>query len=352
MFTTTTHPPTRTAPPPGRSRRLLGVLVAAALVAAGIGIPAAAAQAEPVLLSQGKTVTASSTESADYTPASAAVDGNAGTRWASTAVRRAVADRRPGGDRAGRARSCSPGRRPTGPGTRSGRRTTARPGRASTRRPPARVARRRWTSPAAAGTCSCSAPSAPPATATRSGRCRSTAPPAGRSRRRARAARPTSRRARPRPRRRPSRARAPRPASRSTATPAPRPRPSTATANTRWASQFSDAQWIQVDLGATATVDRVELRWEAAYGKAFQVQLSPNGTTWTTVATVTNGTGGNQTVAASGTGRYLRLNLTARGTGYGYSLWDLAVLRHGWRDARLRTPRSRCRRPRRAPTRP
>ena len=95
--------------------------------------------------------------------------------------------------------------------------------------------------------------------------------------------------------------------------------------NTRWASQFSDAQWIQVDLGATATVDRVELRWEAAYGKAFQVQLSPNGTTWTTVATVSNGTGGNQTVAASGTGRYLRLNLTARGTGYGYSLYELGV---------------------------
>ena len=37
--------------------------------------------------------------------------------------------------------------------------------------------------------------------------------------------------------------------------------------NTRWASQFSDAQWIQVDLGATATVDRVELRWEAAYAQ-------------------------------------------------------------------------------------
>ncbi|WP_456785910.1 DUF1996 domain-containing protein [Cellulomonas sp. P5_C5] len=109
--------------------------------------------------------------------------------------------------------------------------------------------------------------------------------------------------------------------------------------NTRWASQFSDAQWIQVDLGATATVDRVELRWEAAYAKAFQVQLSPNGTTWTTVATVTNGTGGNQTVAASGTARYLRLNLTARGTGYGYSLWDLAVYGTGGASTAPHTPK-------------
>ncbi|GEK20388.1 DUF1996 domain-containing protein [Cellulomonas xylanilytica] len=109
--------------------------------------------------------------------------------------------------------------------------------------------------------------------------------------------------------------------------------------STRWASQFSDAQWIQVDLGGTATVDRVELRWEAAYAKAFQVQLSPNGTTWTTVATVTNGTGGNQTVAAPGTGRYLRLNLTARGTGYGYSLWDLAVLGTGGGTTPPHTPK-------------
>ncbi|MFR9781098.1 discoidin domain-containing protein, partial [Micromonospora sp. MS34] len=38
---------------------------------------------------------------------------------------------------------------------------------------------------------------------------------------------------------------------------------------TRWSSAFSDPQWLQVDLGATATVDQVELVWEAAYGRAF-----------------------------------------------------------------------------------
>ena len=56
--------------PPTRGRRLLGVLIAGALVATAIAIPAVAAQAaDPVLLSQGKTVTASSVENADYTPA-------------------------------------------------------------------------------------------------------------------------------------------------------------------------------------------------------------------------------------------------------------------------------------------
>jgi hypothetical protein len=28
---------------------------------------------------------------------------------------------------------------------------------------------------------------------------------------------------------------------------------------TRWSSQFSDPQWIQVDLGASATIDQVSL---------------------------------------------------------------------------------------------
>ena len=33
---------------------------------------------------------------------------------------------------------------------------------------------------------------------------------------------------------------------------------------TRWSSQFSDPQWLQVDLGATATIDQVTLVWEGA----------------------------------------------------------------------------------------
>jgi len=33
---------------------------------------------------------------------------------------------------------------------------------------------------------------------------------------------------------------------------------------TRWSSQFSDPQWIQVDLGTRATIDEVRLNWETA----------------------------------------------------------------------------------------
>ncbi|MDX6221841.1 MAG: hypothetical protein QOD91_895 [Frankiales bacterium] len=94
---------------------------------------------------------------------------------------------------------------------------------------------------------------------------------------------------------------------------------------TRWSSAFSDPQWLQVDLGATRTISQVVLNWEAAAGKAFQIQTSPDGTNWTSIYSTTTGTGGVQTLSVSGSGRYVRMYGTARATAYGYSLWELQV---------------------------
>jgi hypothetical protein len=94
---------------------------------------------------------------------------------------------------------------------------------------------------------------------------------------------------------------------------------------TRWSSAASDPQWIQIDLGSSKQVCQVVLNWEAAYGKAFTIQVSDNATTWTDVYSTTTGTGGTQTLTVAGTGRYVRMNGTVRGTVYGYSLWEFAV---------------------------
>ena len=94
---------------------------------------------------------------------------------------------------------------------------------------------------------------------------------------------------------------------------------------TRWSSAFSDPQWLQVDLGAPHAISRVVLRWEAAYGRAFQLQTSPDGVTWATIYSTTTGTGGVQDLTVSGNGRYVRMNGTQRATQYGYSLWEFQV---------------------------
>jgi beta-glucanase (GH16 family) len=95
---------------------------------------------------------------------------------------------------------------------------------------------------------------------------------------------------------------------------------------TRWSSQATDAQWLRVDLGATYAINRVKLTWENAYGKDYAVEISADTVNWTTLKTVTgNTTLTNDLTGLSGSGRYVRLRGTARGTGYGYSLWELEV---------------------------
>jgi beta-glucanase (GH16 family) len=93
----------------------------------------------------------------------------------------------------------------------------------------------------------------------------------------------------------------------------------------RWSSAFSDPQWLQVDLGAVHTLSHVLLNWEAAYGRAFQIQTSTNGTSWTNVYSTTTGTGGVQDLNVSGSGRYVRMYGTQRSTPYGYSLYEFQV---------------------------
>ena len=95
---------------------------------------------------------------------------------------------------------------------------------------------------------------------------------------------------------------------------------------TRWASAYSDPQWLRVDLAAPHTINRVVLRWEAAYGRAYQVQVSPDGNAWSTIYSTTTGDGGvDDLTGLSGSGRYVRVYATTRGTEWGYSLWEFEV---------------------------
>ncbi|MEU5388996.1 discoidin domain-containing protein [Kitasatospora cineracea] len=107
---------------------------------------------------------------------------------------------------------------------------------------------------------------------------------------------------------------------------------------TRWSSAAADPQWLQVDLGAVLPVCRVSLAWEAAYATAFQVQVSADGANWTSVYSTTTGTGGTQTLDVTGTGRYVRVYGTQRATQYGYSLWEFQVFTGGGGSTPTPTP--------------
>jgi hypothetical protein len=96
--------------------------------------------------------------------------------------------------------------------------------------------------------------------------------------------------------------------------------------STRWSSSFSDPQWLQLDFGATKNFARVKINWETAYAKDYQIQTSSDGSTWTSIRTVTGGDGGlDDLTGLSGTGRYLRVYGTQRATVYGYSIYEIEV---------------------------
>lgn len=95
---------------------------------------------------------------------------------------------------------------------------------------------------------------------------------------------------------------------------------------TRWASvPGADPQWIYIDLGARYDICKVILSWEAAFGKDFQLQVSDDAINWTTVKTVAANTVLQNILYIKGTGRYVRMLGTARGTTYGYSLYEFQV---------------------------
>jgi hypothetical protein len=97
-------------------------------------------------------------------------------------------------------------------------------------------------------------------------------------------------------------------------------------AGTRWSSSFVDPSWISVDLNQSYSINRVKITWETALGRNYEIQISNNGSTWTTLRPVVGNTAlVNDHTGLSGTGRYIRIYGTVRGTQWGYSIFELEV---------------------------
>lgn len=94
---------------------------------------------------------------------------------------------------------------------------------------------------------------------------------------------------------------------------------------TRWSSGASDTESITVDLGVSTYIDSVILRWEAAYGQDYDIELSDDGVNFTTAVSVTGGDGGVDDLPVGANGRYVRMQGVTRGSPWGYSLWEFEI---------------------------
>ncbi len=96
--------------------------------------------------------------------------------------------------------------------------------------------------------------------------------------------------------------------------------------DTRWSSLYSDPEWISVDLGTNYAINRVKLTWAWNSTADYDIQVSTDNVSWTTIKSVSgNTTTVNDNTGLSGTGRYVRIYCTARLSEWGHSIYELEV---------------------------
>ncbi|MFP4418474.1 MAG: glycoside hydrolase family 9 protein [Chitinispirillaceae bacterium] len=103
----------------------------------------------------------------------------------------------------------------------------------------------------------------------------------------------------------------------------------------RWGSQLYDDpedmscdEWITVDLGQACDIDKVLLNWETAFAPGYTIDVSEDGSSWTTVFTEENGDGGTDEIAISpaARARYVRMHANRRDLAYaGVSLYEFQI---------------------------
>jgi len=98
----------------------------------------------------------------------------------------------------------------------------------------------------------------------------------------------------------------------------------------RWASLegVSGIEWLSIDLGSEKSINTVLIKWESAFAKTYQLQVSPDGVNYTDVATVNNTKKIAQDIKtfADTKARYVRLYCTEKADAdWGYSLYELEV---------------------------
>ncbi|MCD4692731.1 MAG: discoidin domain-containing protein [Calditrichales bacterium] len=96
--------------------------------------------------------------------------------------------------------------------------------------------------------------------------------------------------------------------------------------DTRWSSEEKDPQWVWIDLGKPAKLQKITMRWEAAYGKEYEIFVSGDNKNWTSVFKESNSDGGEDVMTFDNLEtRYLKIDFIQRGTQWGYSIWEMEL---------------------------
>ena len=98
--------------------------------------------------------------------------------------------------------------------------------------------------------------------------------------------------------------------------------------STRWGAEYRggadiSTPWITIDCEDTYDFVRLQVLWETAVPGAYEVQISDDGETFTTIATVNNVLKTGQNIDLSGRGRYLKIQALSCATEYAISAYEI-----------------------------
>ncbi len=97
--------------------------------------------------------------------------------------------------------------------------------------------------------------------------------------------------------------------------------------NTRWSSDFSDDHWFQAEFEEPRKICGVVLHWETAFGEKYIIEVMDDGGTWHTVNETMHGDGERDILYFKPiNAKKVKLTGIERGTGWGYSLWQIEFL--------------------------
>ncbi|MGN1346273.1 MAG: discoidin domain-containing protein [Eubacteriales bacterium] len=103
---------------------------------------------------------------------------------------------------------------------------------------------------------------------------------------------------------------------------------------TRWSSDLNDDAWIIIDLGVPVPVGYLAITWETASAADYTIEVSSDGVSYTTVATVTGNTAGSSPASdeatvehewTASTNRFIKIHCTKRNTEWGNSIWEIVA---------------------------
>ena len=96
--------------------------------------------------------------------------------------------------------------------------------------------------------------------------------------------------------------------------------------SSRWWAKSTSTHRLQVDLGSSQSVSNVVVKWNSYYAIDYRVQTSTDGSSWTTVASISSSKGGIQThTFSSRNARYVRIECTKASSSNGYAINELEV---------------------------